>query len=341
VEKEFQKLLNNVKIGEQEIKLNLQHFLQYAASFNLKQLINIDLSKKYITVVDVYRPALVLAGYSGNFLPERIQILGEAEISYLFQMCADEQKQAINNLVHFTTIPAIIISKNLEPPAYLIQRCLETNIPLFVTDCDTTPFIHNLTSFLKVQLAQVYHAHGTLVDVHGVGLLLSGDSGIGKSEIALDLIERGHRLVADDIVTLRKLSGEVIMGYANERIGHNMEIRGVGIINVEPIFGIRSIRVQKRVEVIVNLIRWKPDLSADLDRAGLEEQQTSILGVPVSQVIIPIFPGKNITVICEVIAMRHMIMAYGKNMALDFEKSLQEYSLRRHRTLPYLIEDTE
>ncbi len=181
--------------------------------------------------------------------------------------------------------------------------------------------------------------HGTLVDVYGVGLLYAGKSGIGKSEIALDLVERGHRLVADDVVKIIRKAPDLIVGTGSELLGHHMEVRGIGIIDIEKLFGIRSIRLQKRIEVEVHLTPWSDDL--EYERLGIEDTTTTILGVSIPQVNVPISPGKNITVISEVIAMNHMLKVYGENSALEFSRRLSERMHRQEMTEDYLESDYE
>ncbi len=181
--------------------------------------------------------------------------------------------------------------------------------------------------------------HGTLVDVYGVGLMYTGKSGIGKSEVALDLVERGHRLVADDVVRITRVAPDVIIGSGSDLLGHHMEIRGVGIIDVEELFGIRSIRLQKRIEVEVHLSLWSE--TADYERLGVEDTLTTILGVEIPIVNVPISPGKNITVISEVIAMNHMLKVYGENSAVEFSKKLSQRLSRQSITQDYLESDYE
>jgi HPr kinase/phosphorylase len=291
-----------------------------------------------IIVPDIHRPGLALSGFMQNFLNERIQILGETEILYLTTRPARERKRDIENLF---TVPlvCIIITRELELPKELRDLALQNQVPLFRTSMLTTPFIHELTRYLDDYFAPSDVVHGTLVDVYGVGLLFTGRSGIGKSEIALDLVERGHRLVADDTVMVTRKSEDIIIGRGHEHLQHFMEIRGIGIINVQDLFGIRAIRVQKRIEVEVNLKQW--DSEADWERQGLEERFTGILDVNIPQVIVPLFPGKNITVISEVIAMNHMFKVYGINAAERFNKLLIDRMESDRRTRHYLRYDTE
>jgi HPr kinase/phosphorylase len=200
---------------------------------------------------------------------------------------------------------------------------------------DTSAFVHEVTAFLEDTFAPSATVHGSLVDVYGVGLLFTGRSAIGKSETALDLVERGHRLVADDVVTIRRRQQNILIGSGNELLRHCMEIRGIGIIDVQSIFGIRAIRAFKRVEVEVKLSEWNDQ--EDYERLGLEEQQATILGVQIPLVAIPIFPGKNITVISETIALNYLVKVYGYHPAARFSENLLE-TIRRRRTLSRLAE---
>jgi HPr kinase/phosphorylase len=291
-----------------------------------------------ITVSDIHRPGLALTGFMQNYLNERIQVLGETEILFLNTRAEDVRGESIERIFSLP-IPCVIVSRKLEVPREMLKAADEKRIPVLRTRMLTTPFIHELTKFLDEYFAESDQLHGTLVDVYGVGLLFTGRSGIGKSEIALDLLERGHRLVADDTVLVKKVGEEMLIGRGNEHLQHFMEIRGVGIINVHDLFGIRAVRVQKRVEVEVNLEEW--DRTQDWNRAGLEDRTTTILGVELPQVVIPLFPGKNITVISEVIAMNHMLKVYGVNAAEKFNNLLIDMMKSDQRTRNYLRHDTE
>jgi HPr kinase/phosphorylase len=290
------------------------------------------------TVTDIHRPGLALAGFMQNYLNERIQILGETEVLYLNTRTEEVRREAIERLFSVPLV-CIIVTRQLEIPRELRELATAHRVPVLRTSMLTTPFIHELTRYLDDFFADTTEVHGTLVDVYGVGLLFSGRSGIGKSEIALDLIERGHRLVADDTVHVRKISDDVLIGRGNQHLRHFMEIRGIGIINVQDLFGIRSVRVQKRIEVEVLLEDW--DVKKDWNRAGLEERMTELLGVPFPQVVIPLFPGKNITVISEVIAMNHMLKVYGINAAENFNTLLIDMMKSDKQTRQYLRYDTE
>lgn len=291
-----------------------------------------------VTVQDIHRPGLALTGFLQNYLNERVQVLGETEILYLNTRDDEGRASAIARLFS-VPIPCIIVTRSLEPPADLLEAAGQNGVPVLRTAMLTTPFIHELTTYLSDRFAETDELHGTLVDVYGVGLLFTGRSGIGKSEIALDLLERGHRLVADDRVVVRKISDEVLLGRGAEHLEHYMEIRGIGIINVQDLFGIRSVRVQKRVEVEVNLAEW--DTTREWNRDGLTDRTVSILGVEIPQVVVPLFPGKNITVISEVIAMNHMLKVYGINAAEKFNNVLTDLTVSDRKTRHYLRNDTE
>ncbi|HWN82774.1 MAG TPA: HPr(Ser) kinase/phosphatase, partial [Candidatus Udaeobacter sp.] len=260
-------------------------------------------SRADITVADISRPGLILAGFEENFLFERIQILGQTEIWYLSTLSDAERDRAIDRLFKFP-IPCIIVAKDLDIPERAIELGNRNQIPILRTSKSTTPFIHQLTAYLDVIFAPQAVVHGSLVDVYGVGLMFTGRSAIGKSECALDLVERGHRLVADDVVTITRRHDDILIGSGNDVLRHHMEIRGLGIIDVQSIFGIRAIRIQKRVEVEVSLKEW--DAHEDYERVGLEERETTVLGVRIPLVTIPIFPGKNITVIAETVALNYL-----------------------------------
>ncbi len=288
-----------------------------------------------ITTSDIHRPGLALVGFLDNFLWERILIFGETEILYLLTLDEKKRREALEPIFRFD-LPCILVSKRLEPPAPFLDMARERGIPVLRTPMLTTDFIHRLSSFLEEIFAPTTTVHGSLVDVYGVGLLFTGRSAIGKSECALDLVERGHRLVADDVVTIKQRAHNVLIGSGNELLRHCMEIRGIGIIDVQSIFGIRAIRAQKRVEVEVNLREWSAQ--EDYERLGVNEQFSTILDVPIPLVVVPLFPGKNITVISETIALNYLLKAYGYNPAERFNENLVQL-LRRKANLEILAKD--
>ena len=305
----------------------------------LEQLTESLASRREITVSDIHRPGMALMGFVENFLPERIQILAQTELTYLATLSPGDVDEAIDRLFQFS-MPLIVVCKGLEVPPYLIQRANQTQVPVLRTPQSTTPFIHSLTLYLDHMFAPAHTVHGSLVDVYGCGLLFTGRSAIGKSETALDLVERGHRLVADDVVTITKRHGDVLIGSGNQLLRHHMEIRGLGIIDVQAIFGIRSIRLQKRVEVEVNLREWSAE--EDYERVGIDERKTSVLGVEIPLVQVPITPGKNITVIAEVIALNYLVkVTGGYSPAERLNQHLIELMKRKSAARSWVREDTE
>ena len=281
---------------------------------------NIGLQNR-ISDKNLHRPQLALAGFVELFTYHRVQIFGNTELYYLQSLQIEDRISAFENISRFS-IPCIIITNNHQIDNSLIEIAVKQNIAVFVTPFETTKTIARLSDFLDDQFADQAVVHGSFVDVYGVGVLLVGRSGIGKSEIALDLIERGHRLVADDIIMFTKKRENILMGTGTSLVKHFMEIRGLGIINVQKMFGIRAIRYQKRLEIIVELEEWDKD--KDYTRTGLDEVPSNLLNVPVSTVKLPIFAGKNVTVITEVIALNYLLKTYGYNAAGVFADKLQE-----------------
>jgi HPr kinase/phosphorylase len=306
--------------------------------YELELLSDSPVSERPITVREINRPGMCLTGFTANFLHDRVQILGETEIHYLRTLAPADQERAIDTLFQFPLV-CIIISKKLDVPPYLLRKANDRRVPVFRTPLSTTPFIHALTEYLTVTFAPRDALHASLVDVYGVGLLFTGRSGIGKSETALDCVERGHRLVADDVVEVFKKGEDVLIGTGRKLLEHCMEIRGIGIIDVREIFGIRAIRIQKRIEVVVRLEEWSSD--RDYDRHGLERETTHILGVPIPTVVIPIYPGKNITVLAEVVSLDHMLRTYGFNAAENLQARVLQSSRTRTQLDDYLRNDEE
>jgi HPr kinase/phosphorylase len=305
----------------------------------LEQLTESLASRREVTVSDTHRPGMALMGFVENFLPERIQIVAQTELTYLATLTPTGARDAIDRLFQFS-MPLIVICKGLEAPPHLIERANECQVPVLRTPLSTTPFIHSLTLYLDHMFAPQITVHGSLVDVYGCGLLFTGRSAIGKSETALDLVERGHRLVADDVVTITKRHGDVLIGSGNQLLRHHMEIRGLGIIDVQAIFGIRAIRLQKRVEVQVHLTEWSSE--EDYERVGLDEAKATLLGVEIPLVRVPITPGKNITVIAEVIALNYLVKVTGGYSPADrLNQHLVELMKRKSAARMWVREDTE
>lgn len=296
--------------------------------------------EREITSVDASGPGLVLAGYVGRFVYARIQVLGETECSYLNSLTPDERKRNLQQFFSFP-IPCVMVTKGQALPAGMEEEAKAAGIAVLRSQLKTQEFYRHIGPFLESMFAPTATLHGSLADVFGVGLLFTGASGIGKSECVLDLVERGHRLVADDLVICRRRGTDVVIGRAHDHAHHHMEIRGVGIIDISRIFGIRAVRQQKRIEVVVHLEQWDA-LSRDVDRTGLDGQTTRILDVELPLVTVPLNPGKNITVISEVIAMNHLLKYSGVNVAEAFNERLKS---RIRTTTPnvnrYLQDDDE
>lgn len=294
--------------------------------------------KKPINNAELHRPGLALTGFFERFASKRIQVLGETELTYMTRLPGDRLIEVADKMFSYD-VPMVIISKAITPPLEFIHVADKHNTAIFSSRLTTAILAARLSAYLDHAFAPSINVHGTLVDVYGVGLLYTGKSGIGKSEVALDLVERGHRLVADDVVKITRAAPDVLIGSGSELLGHHMEIRGVGIIDIEELFGIRAIRLQKRIEVEVRLTLWSE--TADYERLGIQDKNTTVLGVEIPLVNVPISPGKNITVISEVIAMNHMLKVYGENSALEFTKKLSQRLARQSTTKDYLESDYE
>ncbi|HET6617700.1 MAG TPA: HPr(Ser) kinase/phosphatase [Gemmatimonadota bacterium] len=291
-----------------------------------------------ITTDEVVSPGLVLAGFVERFTHTRSQVLGETELNYLESLSPDRGREAVERFLSFD-IPVVFITKGLDPPAGMIEKADEHGIPVVSTRLKTGEFYGAIKAFLESQFAPSTFLHGSLADIYGVGLLFMGRSGIGKSECVLDLVERGHRLVADDQVHVTRRSGGILIGRGNSVLGFHMEIRGVGIIDIQSLFGIRAVRLQKRIEVVVRLEDW--DESTPVERVGLEEEHTNILDIAIPLVRVPLNPGKNITVIAEVVAMNHLHKYAGGDTAKQFNARLIERMRTKAETETYLEEDYE
>ncbi|ASQ91050.1 HPr kinase/phosphorylase [Prosthecochloris sp. GSB1] len=280
----------------------------------LRRLNNVDEQKRRIFERDLHRPGLALAGFTNLFTYKRVQILGNTETRFLYQLDDKTRVKAFENLVKFK-IPCIILTSNNKLDNELIEMATAAGIPVFVTRHSSTKTIYLITDFLDDQFSQYQQYHGSMVDVYGVGVLLVGKSGLGKSEVALDLVERGHRLVADDAVVVNRKGEKVLIASGNNIIDHFMEIRGLGVVDVKAIFGIRAIRDKKVVQVVVELLEWKEEM--DYERLGLDTKTTKVLGVELPLVQLPINPGKNITVIVEVVALNFLLKHYSGYVAAE------------------------
>ena len=275
--------------------------------------------KKKITHSQVQKMGLALTGFIQFINPERLQIIGNTEMAYFKTLTPEMQEKVIHQICSLP-LSCLVISRGLEIPVLLLREADEKEIPVFRTNLRSLDFIERVTKFLEEKLSSTSSLHGVLLDVYGVGLLILGKSGIGKSECALDLILRGHRLVADDMVHLQKRSPSSVIGSGFEVIQHHMEIRGLGIINIRSLFGVEAIREKKKIELVLELMEW--DTHREYDRLGFEEEKFSILGVELPMLRIPVTPARNLTTIIEVAVRNHLLKVMGYDSALEFEKKL-------------------
>jgi HPr kinase/phosphorylase len=318
-----------------ETSISVEEFLQAKGRVLGLELLTPDLPlSRRIVDSDVSSPGLALAGYTERVPAGRMQIFGQTEMTYLSSLPASQAADRLRGLFCHH-LPAVFVSKGQEVPESFLSIARESGIPVLRSSLSTKLLYRGLKPYLEAALAPSSTLHGTLADVYGVGLLFVGESGVGKSECVLDLIERGHRLVADDLVIATRRGNDVLLGRGHELQRHHMEIRGVGIVDIRTLFGVRAIRQQKRIEVVVQLERW--DDSRAYDRTGLDRERTEILGVSLPKLTIPLNPGKNITVISEVVAMNHLLQYAGIDSAAEFDRSLRAAM----RPQEYLEEDYE
>jgi HPr kinase/phosphorylase len=312
-----------LNIGKEHRKQNITVgflFEKNKERLKFETLVNVGLDNK-VKDKSIHRPGLALAGYVGLFTYDRVQVFGNTEIRYLKSMPLEKRIEAFNTLFKFE-IPCIVITNKNSMDKELLKIAEDHNVPVFRTPFETTKCVYLLSDFLDDQFSQQSSIHGSFVDVYGIGLLFIGRSGIGKSEIALDLVERGHRLVSDDVVTITRKGENILIGTGTDLVKHFMEIRGLGLIDVQSIFGVRAIRFQKRIEVVVELMEWKSD--ADFTRTGLDQDTINIMDVEIPHIRLPILPGKNVTVISEVIALNYLSKHYGYDAAQEFSKKLEK-----------------
>ena len=286
----------------------------------------IDISKIKIKQPDINRPALQMAGYFEHFEETRLQVIGFVEYTYMEGLPLARQKEIFTRLLSYD-IPAIIFSRELQPSPLFKEIALEHNIPLFSTKKATSTFMAEIIRWLNVMLAPCISVHGVLVDVFGEGVLITGESGIGKSEAALELIKRGHRLVTDDAVEIRKVSDDTLVGSAPDITKHFIELSGIGIIDVKTLFGVSSVKDTQNIDLVIRLEDW--DKEKEYDRLGLEEEYTEYLGNKVVCHNIPIRPGRNLAVICESAAINHRQKKMGYNAAQELYRRVQESLTKR------------
>ncbi len=281
-----------------------------------------DYESVRLTVEDVSRPGLQLAGYFDHFEPLRLQVLGNVETSYVSRLSDDERTLVYDRLFSYH-FPALLIARNIEPGEQLLSMARKHNITVLRSAEPTSTLISAIITYLKGALAPRITRHGVLVEAYGEGVLLIGDSGIGKSEAAVELLKRGHRLIADDAVEIRKISTNSLVGTAPALIRNYIELRGIGIINVAKLFGIGAVKQENEINLVVNIVPW--DTHEVYDRLGLEEHYTEILGVRIPMNTIPITPGRNLAMILEVAAMNNRQRRMGYNAALEFTEQINHH----------------
>lgn len=289
---------------------------------------DVDISKKRITLPDINRPALQLTGYLEHFENERVQIIGYVEYTYLLHLSRENKMEAFERFVA-SKIPCVIFSTKTEPDEDMINLAIKYDVPIFVTDQTTSTFMAEIIRWLNVELAPCISIHGVLVDVYGEGVLIMGESGIGKSEAALELIKRGHRLVSDDVVEIRRVSDATLVGSAPDIIRHFIELRGIGIIDVKTLFGVESVKDTQSIDLVIKLEEWDKD--REYDRLGLEEEYTEFLGNRVVCHSLPIRPGRNLAVIVESAAVNHRQKKMGYNAAQKLYRRVQENMSKKRK----------
>jgi HPr kinase/phosphorylase len=279
-----------------------------------------------ITVARIQKPGLALAGYLPQIHPERVQVVGNTELGYLRTLSEADAARAVER-VFSERIACVIVTNGETPPDYFVAAAARHQMPLLTTPLKSSELIRGVTAWLEDRLAPHTMLHGVLVEVHGLGVLLHGKSGIGKSEAALDLISRGHRLVADDVVEVRSIRPGRVVGCGAELIRHHMEIRGLGIINVQDLFGILATLKEKEIDLVAEMIEWSHEDPAD--RLGLEDDSQEILGVTLPMVRIPIRPGRSVATIIEVAARNHVLKRLGRHTAREFAARVDDAIARR------------
>ena len=282
---------------------------------------DIDMTEAMITTPDINRPALQLAGYYEHFENERVQIIGYVEYTYMMQLPEKERYESFERFIS-SKIPVLIFTTLTEPDDKMLELAVKHNVPTLVTKRSTSHFLAEIIRWLGVELAPSITVHGVLLDVYGEGVLITGESGVGKSEAALELVRRGHRLVSDDVVVLRKVSDVTLVGSAPDLTKHLIELRGIGIIDVKTLYGVEHVKDTQGIDLVIRLEEW--DRDKDYDRLGLEQEYTEFLGNKVVCHTLPIRPGRNLAIIVEAAAVNHRQKKMGYNAAQELYRRMQE-----------------
>ena len=287
----------------------------------------IDISGIKIKQPDINRPALQLAGFFEHYEATRLQIIGFVEYKYMMSLTDERKEEIYSRLLEFP-IPCIVFCRDIVPDDLFMQKATEKGVPLFKTSKTTSQFSAEIVRWMNVKLAPMISVHGVLVDVYGEGVLIVGESGIGKSEAAIELIKRGHRLVTDDVVEIRKVSDDTLIGTAPDITKHFIELRGIGIVDVKALYGVCSVKDSQSIDLVIKLADWSKDV--EYDRLGLEEEYTEYLGNKVVCHNIPIRPGRNLAIICESAAVNHRQKKMGYNAAQELYQRVQNSLQRKH-----------
>ena len=281
-----------------------------------------DYESVCLTVEDVARPGLQLAGYFDHFEPMRLQVMGNVEMSYLGKLPETERRITFDRLFSYK-LPALLIARDMQPDAACLDMAIKHNITILGTGEATSTIVSSIIAYLRACLAPRITRHGVLMEVYGEGILLTGESGMGKSETAVELLKRGHRLIADDAVEIKRVAGNSLMGTAPALIQNYIELRGIGIINVAKLYGMGAVKKENEINLVVNIVPWKNQ--EQYDRLGLEEQYMELLGIKIPMYTIPITPGRNLAVILEVAAMNNRQKKMGYNAALEFTENINRH----------------
>ena len=293
--------------------------------------VSTDFSSIRITVDDVARPGLQLAGYFDHYEPMRLQVMGNVEMSYVSKLPSLDRRAIFDRLFSYK-FPALLIARGIAPHPEMLEMAKKHNVSILRTRETTSAIVSTIITYLKAALAPRITRHGVLVEVYGEGILLTGDSGIGKSEAAVELLKRGHRLIADDAVEIRRVSASSLVGTAPPLIRNYIELRGIGIINVAQLYGMGAVKLENDINLVVNIVAWNTQQA--YDRLGLEDQYTEILGIKVPMYTIPITPGRNLAVILEVAAMNNRQKKMGYNAAVEFTEQINRHFIETQGKLP-------